>query len=67
MNNRRMSEAFILGVLLCIGLTLLGYLISGSIIQIKALNRTVTVKGLNVRSPQILPYGQSNLTWRIMP
>jgi len=46
MNNRRMGEAFILGALLCIGLALLGYLISGSIIRIKALNRTVTVKGL---------------------
>ncbi len=49
MNNRRMGEAFILGALLCIGLALLGYLISGSIIRIKALNRTVTVKGLSER------------------
>jgi len=49
MNNRRMGEAFILGVLLCIGLVSLGYLISGSIIRIKALNRTVTVKGLSER------------------
>jgi len=49
MNNRRMGEAFILGALLCIGLALLGYLISGSIIRVKALNRTVTVKGLSER------------------
>lgn len=49
MNNRRMGEAFILGALLCIGLALLGYLISGSIIRIKTLNRTVTVKGLSER------------------
>ena len=49
MNNRRIGEAFILGAFLCIGLGLLGYLISGSIIRIKALNRTVTVKGLSER------------------
>ena len=49
MKNRRMGEAFILGALLCIGLILLGYLISGSIIRIKELNRAVTVKGLSER------------------
>lgn len=49
MNNKRIGEAFILGALLCIGLALLGYLISGSIVRIKALNRTVTVKGLSER------------------
>ena len=49
MKNSRMGEAFILGALLCIGLVLLGYLISGSIFRIKALNRTVTVKGLSER------------------
>lgn len=49
MNNKHISEAFVLGALLCIGLALLGYLISGSIVRIKALDRTVTVKGLSER------------------
>lgn len=49
MNNKRIIEAFILGALLCIGLALLGYLVSGSIIRFKTLNRTVMVKGLSER------------------
>jgi hypothetical protein len=49
MNNKGVREAFVLGAFICIGLTLLGYLISGSITRIKALDRTVTVKGLSER------------------
>lgn len=49
MNNRRIGEAFVLGLLLCMGLVVLGYFISGSIIRIKASDRTVTVKGLSER------------------
>jgi len=49
MNGDRKSEAIILGAFLCVGLVVLGYLISGSIIRIKELNRTVSVKGLSER------------------
>jgi len=49
MNNKRIAEAFILGAFLCLGLIVLGYLISSSVIGIKALDRTVTVKGLSER------------------
>ena len=49
MSEKRITEAFVLGALLCIGMALLGYLLSRSIIQIKALDRTVTVKGLSER------------------
>ena len=49
MDKKRTGEAFILGILLCIGMTSLGYFISGSITRIKALDRTVTVKGLSER------------------
>ena len=49
MNNKRIAEAIILGAFLCLGLTVLGYLISSSVIGIKALDRTVTVKGLSER------------------
>lgn len=49
MNNKRIVEAFVLGALLCIGLIVTGYLISGSVIKFKALNRTVVVKGLSER------------------
>ncbi len=49
MNNRSVPEAIILGGFLCLGLIVLGYLISGSIIRIKALDRTVVVKGLSER------------------
>jgi hypothetical protein len=49
MNDNRKSEAIILGAFLCVGLVVLGYLISGSIIRIKELNRTVSVKGLSER------------------
>ena len=49
MNGNRKSEAIILGAFLCVGLIVLGYLISSSIIRIKELNRTVSVKGLSER------------------
>jgi hypothetical protein len=41
--------AFILGALLCLGLALLGGLLGNGILSIKALERTVTVKGLSER------------------
>jgi len=40
------KSSFILGVSLLFGLTLLGYILGSSIIQVKELERTVTVKGL---------------------
>ena len=49
MNNNKIAEAIILGAFLCLGLIVLGYLISSSVIRIKALDRTVTVKGLSER------------------
>jgi hypothetical protein len=49
MNDNRKPEAIILGAFLCVGLVVLGYLISSSIIRIKELNRTVSVKGLSER------------------
>jgi hypothetical protein len=49
MNGNRKSEAIILGAFLCAGLIVLGYLISSSIIRIKELNRSVSVKGLSER------------------
>lgn len=45
--QRGIAGEFILGALLCAGLVLLGYLLSNGIITIKALDRTVTVKGLS--------------------
>jgi hypothetical protein len=49
LNNKRITEAIVLGAFLCLGLIVLGYLISSSIIRIKGLDRTVTVKGLSER------------------
>lgn len=51
MNNNKDSagSAFVLGVLLCVGLALLGYFVSGGIVRIRALDRTVEVKGLSER------------------
>ncbi|MDY0378840.1 MAG: SIMPL domain-containing protein, partial [Desulfobacterales bacterium] len=40
---------FVLGALLCVGLALLGYFVSGGIVRIRALDRTVEVKGLSER------------------
>ena len=49
MSNRNIGGAFILGAFLCTGLALLGHFIASGIITIKALERTVTVKGLSER------------------
>lgn len=49
MDNKSISPPFMLGVFICIGLVLLGYLISGSVVKIKALDRTIEVKGLSER------------------
>ncbi len=51
MNNNKDSagSAFVLGALLCVGLALLGYFVSGGIVRIRALDRTVEVKGLSER------------------
>ena len=49
MNNKRITEAIVLGAFLCLGLIVLGYFISSSITRIKGLDRTVTVKGLSER------------------
>jgi hypothetical protein len=47
MNNRNTGGALVLGTLLCVGLVVMGYLISNGITAIKALERTVSVKGLS--------------------
>lgn len=49
MNSKENHASFVLGAFICIGLALLGYLIAGSVTKIKALNRTVEVKGLSER------------------
>jgi hypothetical protein len=49
MDNKTTSGPFVLGVFICMGLVLLGYFISGSIIKIKAFDRTIEVKGLSER------------------
>ena len=52
MNDDHFGEALIKGILVCIGLALLGYFIAGGILKLKALERTVTVKGLSEREVQ---------------
>ena len=47
MNTKRTSEAFILGAFLCAGLVLAGYLVSPGFVTLKALERSVSVKGLS--------------------
>jgi uncharacterized protein len=47
--DRGRSPAFVLGVFICIGLALLGYLLAGGITRIKALDRAIAVKGLSER------------------
>jgi uncharacterized protein len=47
MNNRNTGGALVLGSLLCAGLIVMGYLISNGITAVKALERTVSVKGLS--------------------
>ncbi len=49
MNNKGISPAFTLGGFICLGLVLLGYLLSVSIVKIKSLDRTIVVKGLSER------------------
>jgi uncharacterized protein len=49
MNNRGVGSAFILGFFVCIGLVLLGFFLSGGIVNFKALDRSVSVKGLSER------------------
>ena len=49
MNNKPVFSAILLGGFVCIGLMALGYQISKGIIDIKSLDRTVTVKGLSER------------------
>ena len=49
MNGKRPGEAFILGVFICAGLALLGYFIAGGVVKFRALDRTVTAKGLSER------------------
>lgn len=53
MNNKEIREPFVLGAFICIGLALLGYLIAGSVTKIKALNRSIEVKGLSEREVPI--------------
>jgi hypothetical protein len=49
MENRRFSEALVLGAFVCLGLALLGFQIYRGVTAVKALDRTVTVKGLAER------------------
>ena len=49
MNSKRIVEAIILGAFLCAGLVILGFFISSSAVNIKSLDRSVTVKGLSER------------------
>ena len=49
LNPKRNSEAVILGGFVCLGLALLGYLVSEGALRFKALERSVTVKGLSER------------------
>jgi len=47
MENKNVNQAFVLGVLICIGLIFLGFFISNGIVKIKASERRVEVKGLS--------------------
>lgn len=49
MQNRNTAAAFFLGVCVAIGLAALGYLLAEGALRVKALDRTVTVKGLAER------------------
>lgn len=49
MNYKDVRAALVLGAFVCAGLFLLGYFISGGITKLRALNRTVEVKGLSER------------------
>ena len=47
MNGRNAGGALVLGVFLCAGLIALGIIVSNGIMKVKALERTVSVKGLS--------------------
>ena len=49
MNNKDVRASFVLGAFICIGLALLGYLVADGVTKIRALSRTVEVKGLSER------------------
>src|SRR5512139_487805 len=49
MNNKNLGAAFIMGIFVCIGLVLLGYFTAGGIVKLRALERTIEVKGLSER------------------
>ncbi len=49
MENKNVNQAFVLGLLICIGLVFLGFFISNGIVKIKASERRVEVKGLSER------------------
>jgi len=49
MSDKRIGQALILGLFICLGLVLLGYFLSSGVTRIKALDRSVTVKGLSER------------------
>jgi len=49
MENKNVNQAFVLGILICIGLVSLGFFISNGIVKIKASERRVEVKGLSER------------------
>ncbi len=49
MDKSRLASAFVFGLLFCAGLALLGLLLTNGLIQMKSLERTVTVKGLSER------------------
>ena len=49
MSKKNISAPLILGLLLCLGLIFLGHFISNGFITMRAMDRTVTVKGLSER------------------
>lgn len=49
MNTKRTTEATILGAFLCVGLLILGLLLSNGAVKFKGMERTVSVKGLAER------------------
>ena len=49
MSELSTKNAFTLGVLLMLGLAALGFLVGDAALSVKALERTVTVKGLSER------------------
>lgn len=49
MNSNKNKEAAILGAFICFGLIIFGYLISSTALEVKGMDRIVTVKGLAER------------------